>query len=123
MAPKDAAVEPLNTMLSDAPGYTAGQPVTTVTSPSGQTLLVLTSGYNLHNYTSGAKQGKPEPADSNEYVFVFDISQQERPQQQQVLRVPNAYAGIAFDPGGDTFYVSGGVDDNLHVYDSKSGLW
>lgn len=108
----------LNPGLKDFPKYVAGQAVTSVVSPNQKTLLVLTSGYNqlddsLGNYV---------PGDSTEFVFVFDISQRV-PVQTQVLMVPNTYAGIAFDPSGTTFYVTGGVDDDVHIFDLGAGGW
>jgi DNA-binding beta-propeller fold protein YncE len=121
-APTGARFEPLNPGLSDFPEYVAGQAVTTVTSPDHKTLLILTSGYNLMNATSGANQGNQINADSNEYVFVCDISKG-NPVKTQVIQVPNTYQGIVFDPSGTTFYVSGGVDDNVHVYDLGVGSW
>ena len=60
----------LNPGLTDYPDFTAGQAVTSVVSPDGTTLLVLTSGYNRNHDASG----KIIPRDSNEYVFVLDIS-------------------------------------------------
>ena len=77
---------PLNPGLAALPGYTAGQAVTTAVSPDGRTLLVLTSGYNLEETASGAEN----PALSDEYVFVYDISAG-KPLQKQVLRGPNTY--------------------------------
>jgi DNA-binding beta-propeller fold protein YncE len=109
----------LNPGLRDFPGYVAGQAVTTAISPDGKTLLVLTSGYNQLN----DRAGKLLPADSEEYVFVYDIGQG-RPQSRQVLRVPNTYMGIAFAPDGRHFYVSGGVDDDVHVFARTAvGAW
>jgi YVTN family beta-propeller protein len=105
----------LNPGLTDNPGWLAGQAVTAVTSPDRKTLLVLTSGYNLVNYTSGPNAGNQNNADSTEYVFVYDISSL-KPVQKQVIKVPNTYAGIAFNPNGREFYVSGGVDDDVHIY-------
>jgi hypothetical protein len=67
------------------------------------------------NYTSGANAGSQNNADSTEYVFVYDISSL-KPVQKQVIRVPNTYAGIAFNPNGSEFYVPGGVDDDVHIY-------
>src|SRR4051794_33613994 len=64
----------LNPGLPSDPTFTVGQAVTTAISPDGKTLLILTSGYNKQNFTSGAKAGKTNPAESNEYIFVFDIS-------------------------------------------------
>ncbi len=115
LAPRNSRFEPLNPNLPDNPTYTAGQAVTTATSPDGKTLLILTSGYNLVNYSSGPKAGQQNNADSNEYVFIYDISQP-LPRKSQVIQVPNTYAGITFDPNGTSFYVSGGDNDNLHIY-------
>ena len=104
--------------LRDFPAHQAGQAVTTVTSPDGKTLLILTSGYNrLFD-----RHGNAIPADSDEYVFVYDISHG-RPQRRQVLRIPNTYMGMAFAPDGRHFYVSGGVDDEVHVFTRDRGLW
>jgi YVTN family beta-propeller protein len=108
----------LNPHLHDLPGYLAGQAVATATSPDGKTLLILTSGYNrLFD-----RAGNAIPADSEEYVFVYDIGH-DRPERRQTLRVPNTYMGIAFAPDGRHFYVSGGVDDDVHVFARKRGLW
>jgi YVTN family beta-propeller protein len=114
--------EPLNPGFSDFPEYGAGQAVTTIVSPDRKTLLILTSGYNLQNATSGAQQGNTIDADSTEFVFVYDISHN-TPLKTQVIKVPNTYQGIVFDPNGKTFYVSGGVDDNVHVYDFGGSGW
>jgi DNA-binding beta-propeller fold protein YncE len=108
----------LNPGLRDFPGYVAGQAVTTATSPDGKTLLILTSGYNrLSDHT-----GKVIAADSAEYVFVYDISHG-RPEPHQVLRVANTYMGVAFAPDGKHFYVAGGVDDDIHVFQHSGGGW
>ncbi len=123
LAPRRARFEPLNPNLPDNPQFLAGQAETTVTSPDHKTLLILTSGYNLVNYTSGANQGSQNDADSTEYIFVYDISQP-LPVKKQVIKIPNTYAGIVFDPSGRSFYVAGGVDDNVHLYSATSaGLW
>jgi len=108
----------LNPGLKDFPSYVAGQAVTSVVSPNHKTLLVLTSGYNQLDNSSGDFV----PADSTEFVFVFDISHR-APVQTQVVKVPNTYAGIVFDPSGTTFYVSGGVDDDVHIFDLGAGGW
>ncbi|MGO9011578.1 MAG: bifunctional YncE family protein/alkaline phosphatase family protein [Bryobacteraceae bacterium] len=121
-APTGARFEPLNPGLADFPSYVAGQAVTTVTSPDHKTLLILTSGYNLMNATSGPNQGNTIAADSTEYVFVYNISNGD-PVKTQVIKVPNTYQGIVFDPTGKTFYVSGGVDDDVHIYDLGPAGW
>jgi YVTN family beta-propeller protein len=108
----------LSPHLRDFPHYLAGQAVTTATSPDGKTLLILTSGYNRLL----SRSGKVIPADSEEYVFVYDIGH-DRPRRRQVLRVPNTYMGIAFAPDGRHFYVSGGMDDDVHVFARRGGSW
>jgi len=110
-APTDTKFEPLNPDLADQPSYLANQAVTSVVSPDGKTMLVLTSGYNLVY----SQKGELLPADSTQFVFVYDISQG-HPIKKQVIQVPNTYSGITFDPPGRSFYVSGGVDDNVHAY-------
>src|SRR5437763_3303539 len=118
-APTGASFVPLNPGLADNPQYLAGQAVTTIVSPDGKTLLVLTSGYNMLRDSSG----RAIPADSTQFFFVYDIAQH-KPIQKQVIHVPNTYSGIVFDPAGTTFYVSGGIDDNVHAYALGSdGLW
>ena len=119
LAPRAASFVPLNPGLSDNPQYLAGQAVSTVVSPDGKTLLVLTSGYNLLKNPDGSAN----TADSTQFVFVFDISNH-APIQKQALQVPNTYNGIAFDPSGKAFYVPGGVDDDVHIYTlGQNGLW
>src|SRR3954452_13626449 len=70
-APTGASFVPLNPGLAENPQYLAGQAVTTIVSPNGKTLLVLTSGYNMLHDSAG----HPIPADSTQFVFVYDISQ------------------------------------------------
>ncbi len=33
-----------------------------------------------------------------------------------MLKVPDTFAGITFSPNGKHFYVSGGKDDNVHIF-------
>jgi YVTN family beta-propeller protein len=117
-----SSFQALNPGLSFDPNFTVGQAVTTAISPSGNTLLILTSGYNSQNFTSGPNKGNTNPDESNEYIFVFDISGG-KPMQTQVLQVPNAFDGLAFNPSGREFYVSGGPDDNVHFYDWSGSSW
>ncbi|HEX5461658.1 MAG TPA: bifunctional YncE family protein/alkaline phosphatase family protein [Steroidobacteraceae bacterium] len=108
----------LNPHLKDFPKYTVGQAMSEALSPDGRTLLILTSGFNvLYN-----RAGKQSRADSNEYVFVYDVSAA-RAREEQVIEVPNTFAGIAFAPGGRQFYVSGGGDDDVHVYALEGSRW
>jgi DNA-binding beta-propeller fold protein YncE len=118
LAPTGAVFSTLNPGLKDFPSYRAGQAVKTAISPDGRTLLVLTSGYNRLNNAQGVR----EAADSNEYVFVFDVSHNGL-RQKQVLQVPNTFVGLAFSPDGNQFYVSGGVDDDVHIFTRAGKAW
>ncbi|HEV2326426.1 MAG TPA: beta-propeller fold lactonase family protein [Terracidiphilus sp.] len=118
LAPAGAKFSKLNPGLKDFPDYTAGQAVKMGLSPDGNTLLILTSGYNRLNDA----QGHRSAADSNEYVFVFDVSGGGL-HQKQVLQVPNTFLGLAFAPDGKHFFVSGGMDDNVHVFAENGGEW
>jgi len=103
----------LNPDLPGLPNQLVDHAVTTTLSPDGKTLLVLTTGYNA--VTKPDNSGDFVPELSNEYVFVFDVSHA-TPVKRQVLRVPNTFVGMAWNPSGKEFYVTGGVNDNLHVY-------
>jgi YVTN family beta-propeller protein len=118
-ATRGAHLETLNPNLPKFPNYLAGQAMSTALDPTGKTLLILTSGFNR------VKDDKNQNiADaSNEYVFVYDMSAA-LPRKKQVLQVPNTFAGIAFAPDGQRFYVPGGQDDNLHFYKKNGeGVW
>ena len=115
LAPQGSRFEPLNPDLPDRPDWLAAQAVTSVLSPDHKTLLVLTSGYN-RVYTTGVPP-PPYPwygPDSNEYVFIYDISAP-MPVKKQVVQIANTYSGMVFDPSGKAFYVAGGVNDNVHI--------
>ncbi len=118
LAAPGAALQALNPGLPDLPQFTADHPVSSAVSPDGRTLLVLTSGFNRNH---GA-DGKIVDALSNEYVFVYDISHA-APVKTQVLQVPNTFVGIAWHPDGKEFYVSGGMNDTVHIFGSKDGQW
>jgi len=111
--------QPLTVALPDYPNFEPDSAQTTAVSPDGKTLLILTSGYNLNLSASGSYQ----PADSTEFVFVYDISSPSVPVEKQVVLVPSAFAGLVWSPDGTRFYVAGGQDDNLHTYGLSSGQW
>jgi YVTN family beta-propeller protein len=98
---------PLNPGLPDKPNLTLSQPVTTVLSPDGTRMLALTSGFNKER---GVKGGQ-----TNEFVFVYDVTSFP-PKQLQALPVANAFCGLAWNPNGAEFYVSGGVDDKVYIF-------
>ena len=113
-APK-TTYEALNPELAEFPNFIAGGALSTAKSPDGKILLVLTGGHNNLTDTKGNSF-------NNEYIFVFDISGG-NPVKKQVLQVPNAFVGITFDPTGQTFYVAGGGDDNVHTFTIQNGQW
>src|ERR1700674_1243382 len=117
-AARGARFSALNPDLPGRPDFAAGYAVTSATSPDGRTLLMLTSGYNL-NYDV---QSRLAPAESNEYVFVYDVSV-DLPKKLQVLPIARAFAGLAWSPNGDEFYVSGGEEDTVHVFARDSSGW
>jgi YVTN family beta-propeller protein len=113
-----AKIVDLNPGLTDLPDFVAGGGITAVLSPDQKTLLALTSGHNLVTVVTGDKKS----LDGDQYVFVFDVSG-DQPQQKQVIRVPNTFAGIAFNPSGQKFYLGGGKDDDIRVYFLKDNSW
>jgi YVTN family beta-propeller protein len=107
--------------------------VSTALSPDGTTLLILTTGYNTGFYTQ-SPSGTPikwaalDPLTGNptstttpnaEWVFVFDV-RGAHPLQKQLINIPNTYHGLLWDPSGNRFYVSGGIDDRILVYKSNT---
>ncbi len=113
---------PLTTSLQDVPTYTPDGAETTVISPDGKTLMILTSGYNLNENSSGNFPG----ADSGEFVFVYDISTPGAPVETQVVQLLNfaeTFDGIVWAPNGSAFYVGGGGDDEVHTFTLQSGQW
>src|ERR1035437_7261653 len=108
LTPQGSRLDMLNPDLTDRPDWRASQAVTSVLSPDRKTMLVLTSGFN-RVYSLGVP-APPYPLhtpDSNEYVFIYDISKQ-APVKTQVVQIANSYHGIVFDPSGTAFYVAGG---------------
>jgi YVTN family beta-propeller protein len=118
----------LNPGMAGAPNFLADHASSSVTSPDGKTLLVLTSGYNETNWIptnapSPGVVGYENPSLSGEWVFVYDISSNGAATQKQVLTIPNSFSGIAFNPDGTEFYVGGGQDDSVHVFDYSGTTW
>ncbi len=120
-----ASFHPLVPGLADNPTWKVGQAMNTALSPDGNTLLVVTSGYNLVNYTSGPNAGSNDAADSTEYVFIYDVSTPnvQHPALKQVVQVPNSFAGLVWSPDGSKFYVAGGVSDDVVVFGNSGGTW
>jgi len=113
---------PLTTSLPDFPVYTPDGAETTAISPDGKTLLILTSGYNLMENSSGNYTG----ADSGEFVFVYDISTPSTPVETQVVQLldfDETFDGIVWAPNASAFYVGGGGDDDVHTFALQGGKW
>jgi hypothetical protein len=129
-------LQQLNPGLKDHPDWTATHAVTSVVSPLGGTMLVMTSGFNrIYNnpLTVEPLLASWSYADSAEYVFVYDITTS-TPTLKQVIpitlpvtpvRPGNTYSGIVFDPTGLAFYVPGGPDDVIHIFtlSASTGTW
>lgn len=124
-ATQGSVFEPLNPDLPSLPRFTVDHPVSTAVSPDGETLLILTSGYNSNFDESGNQIAGL----SDEYIFVYDISPQTllrthgAPLKKQVLHVPNAFVGLAWNPDGKHFYASGGVNDNVYIFQICAKRW
>jgi YVTN family beta-propeller protein len=88
--------------------------VATALSPDGGTLLILTSGYNVAHRPTGERV----PELSTDFVFIFDLSARV-PELLQAISIPAAFWGLAWNPSGKEFYVSGGVDDAVHVFSRR----
>jgi YVTN family beta-propeller protein len=119
--------QPLSTGLRPDGTADAAEAVTTALSPDGTRLLVLTSGYNFNFETTTGHPitypvldpttGLPTATTTSkaEWVFVFDVTGG-IPKKLQQINIPNTYDGLAWDPNGGRFYVSGGGDDRIYVY-------
>ncbi len=118
LAAAGAQFSQLNPNLPGYPDFIAGQAVTTAIGPDGKTLLILTSGFNRLFDSKGLLI----PQVSNEYVFVEDVAG-DRPVQKQTLQIPDGYMGVTFAPDGKHFYVSGGTDDDVHVFAPSGAVW
>lgn len=116
-----AVFQPLKVALPDYPNYSPDDAETTAVSPDGNTLLILTSGFNLNLDVNGNYQ----PQDSGEYVFVYDISTPSTPVEKQVVMLASerAFDGLVWSPDGSAFYVAGGADDDVHTFTLVNSQW
>lgn len=111
LAVPGASYQPLVTGIGPAPDYVADGAAVMATSPRGDEMLVMTSGFNRY---IGA-DAKAVPAQSVQYIFLYRIGPAGA-RLVQTLPVPNSYSGAAWRPDGDGFVVGGGVDDNVHIF-------
>ncbi len=88
-------------------------------SPDGNTLAVITAGYNTV-YT-GANNSTLDKADSTQYIFIYDVSgaNKANPRLVQAIHQNNAFDGLAWN-GNQTLYGTGGADDTVYAYKRAS---
>ncbi len=120
----------------------ADDAVSSALSPDGKTLLVLTTGFNTSiNYESGAPilfpvlspiTGQPstftnpttgqsaQGYNQAEFVFVYDVTSGVARQRQRIP-IPDTFEGLAWDPSGSRFFVSGGIDDRILIFKEHPG--
>jgi YVTN family beta-propeller protein len=133
--PFGAQLALLNPGLADKPDWFVGYASSTAVSPDNKTLLVLTSGFNRVYPVIPVPSPGYSTADSNEYVFIYDIANQ-TPVLTKVVQLASSYFGIVWDPAslaklsnGSTrytrFYVGGSAYDLVHAIsmDPVSMLW
>jgi len=131
LAAPGSAYQRLSTGLRPDGTADADGAITSALSPDGKTLLVLTSAYNANFYTTNGTSitvpfldpntGQPNGNTTNsfQWVFVYDVSGQ-KPVQMQRIPVTSAFDGLAWDPAGNRFYISGGQDDQVFIYKNSS---
>ena len=84
------------------PDFIAGQAVTTALSPDRRTLLVLTAG------TTGNTVHRRRVAPSRTNTSSSTTCRARRRSSARCCTVPNTFNGLAWNPAGDEFYVTGG---------------
>ena len=120
LTPTAATGSTFQTLDPGNPLYPSFRPdgaIATALSPDGQTLLIMTSGYN----TLFDAQGKLAETARSEYIFVYDVSNPRSPKTKQVLTPANTFSGLVWAPDGSKFYASGGADDQVYVYGPGNG--
>lgn len=77
------------------PNYGVDHAKTSVVSPDGRKMLVLTSAYNQNFAADTSDAGDHQDlVNSGEFVFVFDMSTGQAI-QRQIVKIPNGYSGVA----------------------------
>ncbi|MGB7846324.1 MAG: alkaline phosphatase family protein [Candidatus Acidiferrum sp.] len=124
-----STIQVLSTGLRADGNADAAEAVKTALSSDGQTLLVLTSGWNKNNRLPDGTSLRFPTLDPitgaavgttglSEWVFVYAVNHDGSLTKQQQISVPSTYSGLAWAPDGTRFYVSGGEDDRVYVYKS-----
>lgn len=109
----------MNPQLSAKPAQVVSGAIKSQLSPDGNTLAVITAGYNTV-YT-GANNGTLDQADSTQYIFIYDVSgaNKANPKLVQAIHQNNAFDGLVWN-GNQTLYGTGGADDKVYVYHRAS---
>jgi YVTN family beta-propeller protein len=122
-----AVYQRLTTGLRADGNADANGAVTTLLSPDGTALLVLSSGYNTGFFTTSGQPimyTVPDPLTGRassvttanaQWIFVYDVTGAV-PVLRARLNVPNTYCGLAWSHDGRHFFVSGGADDRVYQF-------
>ncbi|MBV8531277.1 MAG: hypothetical protein JO104_08155 [Candidatus Eremiobacteraeota bacterium] len=131
LAAPGAQLERLSTGLRADGNADASGAMSLALSPDGATLLLLTSGYNTdYAYPDGreVRFSVPDPMTGarskvmttlTQWIFVYRVAADGALQFAQRIAIPDAFVGLAWAPDGRRFYVSGGIDDRLVVYERR----
>ena len=108
----------MNPQLATNPNFVVSEAVRSQLSPDGNTLAVITAGYNTF-YANGSL----DKTDSTQYIFLYDVSGANKasPKFIQAIHQNNAFVGLAWN-GNQTLYGTGGVDDKVYVYRRASAV-
>ncbi|WP_296655198.1 beta-propeller fold lactonase family protein [Paraburkholderia sp.] len=119
MAIPGAVQQLMNPQLAAKPTQVVSGAIKSQLSPDGNTLAVITAGYNTV-YT-GANNSTLDKADSTQYIFIYDVSgaNKANPKFVQAIHQNNAFDGLVWS-GNQTLYGTGGVDDKVYVYSRAS---
>ncbi|MFC0401400.1 bifunctional YncE family protein/alkaline phosphatase family protein [Paraburkholderia rhizosphaerae] len=119
MAIPGAVAQLLNPQLSAKPTQVVSGAIKSQLSPDGNTLAVITAGYNTV-YT-GSNNATLDTADSTQYIFIYDVSGRNKtaPKLVQAIHQNNAFDGLVWN-GNKTLYGTGGADDKVYVYSRAS---
>jgi YVTN family beta-propeller protein len=117
------------TLLVLTSGFNTGENAQTVSPPPAPAVLGATNGVappNPLNFPAidpltglltsvTNSKGLSNGPNQTEFVFIYDVSSGSAIKRQQIL-LPDSYSGLAWDPAGNRFYVSGGIDDRILIY-------
>jgi DNA-binding beta-propeller fold protein YncE len=116
-----SAQQLLNPQLPAYPNFVAGEALRESISPDGTTLAIVTGGQNSLDDTFG----NTDVANSTQYIFLYNIAggNKTSPVLTQVIKQANAHRGLVWARGGNKFFVAGGVDDAVYIYQNTGGAY